>query len=66
MKWNEGSWISGYGGPSGYDVVTQPDGPFYFAGDTTSHIVAWQEGAAVSARRVVNMINERVKASASA
>jgi len=46
--------------------VTQPDGPFYFAGDTTSHIVAWQEGAAVSARRVVNMINERVKASASA
>jgi len=66
VKWNEGSWISGYGGPSGYDVVTQPDGPFYFAGDTTSHIVAWQEGAAVSARRVVNMINERVKASASA
>jgi monoamine oxidase len=61
VKWNEGSWIQSYGGPSGYDVVIQPDGPFYFAGDTTSHIVGWQEGAATSARRVVNMINDRIK-----
>jgi monoamine oxidase len=62
VKWNEGSWIRSYGGgPSGYDVVIQADGPIYFAGDTISHIVGWQEGAALSAKRAVNMISDRVK-----
>jgi len=61
IKWNEGSWIQGYGGPDGYNTLLEPDGPFYFGGDTTSHVVAWQEGAALSGRRVVNMINDRVK-----
>jgi monoamine oxidase len=62
VKWNEGSWIRGYGGgPAGYDVVTEADGPIYFAGDTISHIVGWQEGAALSAKRAVNMISDRVK-----
>ena len=63
MEWNEGSWIRSYGGGlPGYDVVIQPDGPIYFAGDTISHIVGWQEGAALSARRAVGMISEKVKA----
>jgi monoamine oxidase len=62
VKWNEGSWIRAYGGgPSGYDVVTEADGPIYFAGDTISHIVGWQEGAALSARRAVSMISDKVK-----
>ena len=62
VKWNEGSWIRSYGGgPSGYDVVIQADGPIYFAGDTISHVVGWQEGAALSARRAVSMISEKVK-----
>jgi monoamine oxidase len=62
IPWNEGSWISSYGGgPSGYDVIIQPDGPIYFAGDTASHIVGWQEGAALSARRAVGMIADKVK-----
>lgn len=62
VKWNEASWIRNYGGgPSGYDVIIQPDGPIYFAGDTASHIVGWQEGAALSARRAVSMISDRVK-----
>lgn len=62
VKWNEGSWIQSYGGgASGYDVVTQGDGPIYFAGDTISHIVGWQEGAALSARRAVDMISDKVK-----
>ncbi len=62
VKWNEGSWIRSYGGgPSGYDVVIQADGPIYFAGDTISHIVGWQEGAALSAKRAVNMISDKVK-----
>jgi len=63
VKWNEGSWIETYGGgPAGYEVVIQPDGPIYFAGDTISHVVGWQEGAALSARRAVSLISEKVKA----
>ena len=62
VKWNEGSWILDYGGgPGGYDVVTEGDGPIYLAGDTISNIVGWQEGAALSARRAVGMISEKVK-----
>ena len=45
----------------GYQAMLEPDGPIYFAGDGISHINAWQEGAALSARRVVNMIAERTK-----
>jgi len=30
------------------------------AGDHTSHIVGWQEGAALSAHRAVNLIAARV------
>jgi monoamine oxidase len=62
VKWNEGSWIRGYGGgPSGYNVIIEADGPIYFAGDTASHVVGWQEGAALSARRAVGMICDKVK-----
>jgi len=63
VKWNEGSWVLDYGGgQAGYDTVIEADGPIYFAGDTISNVVGWQEGAALSARRVVGMISERVKA----
>jgi monoamine oxidase len=62
VKWNEGSWIQDYGGgKEGYEVIIQNDGPIYLAGDTISHVVGWQEGAALSARRAVGMISERVK-----
>lgn len=61
VPWNEGSWIRSYGG-DGYNVIIEADGPIYFAGDTASHIVGWQEGAALSARRAVGMIAEKVKA----
>ncbi|SNT27592.1 monoamine oxidase [Granulicella rosea] len=62
VKWNEGSWIETYGGgPDGYNTVIEPDGPIYLAGDTISHIVGWQEGAALSARRAVDMISAKVK-----
>ena len=63
VKWNEGSWIDSYGGGApGYSVVIEGDGPIYFAGDTVSHLVGWQEGAALSARRAVSMISEKVTA----
>ena len=45
----------------GYETLLEPDGPIYFAGDHVSHIVGWQEGAAVSSLRVVKMISEKVK-----
>jgi monoamine oxidase len=63
IKWNEGSWIRTYGGgyPAGYNVVIEADGPIYFVGDWTSNIVGWQEGAALSARRAVDMISDKVK-----
>ena len=47
----------------GYETLIEPDGRVIFAGDHVSHIVAWQEGAAVSAIRAVGQVAERVKAS---
>ncbi len=47
---------------SGYETLIAPDGPIYFAGDHCSHIVAWQEGAALSSQRAVGMIADRTKA----
>ena len=70
VPWNEGSWIGEYGTqPAGtadgvnanYETLLAADGPFYFAGDHVSHIVGWQEGAALSAKRAVGMIVERVR-----
>src|SRR5271166_3046121 len=40
-----------------YAVLGAPDGPFYFAGEHLSHVGAWQEGAMLSARRAINMID---------
>ena len=60
VKWNEGSWIGGIS-QQDYDTITTPDGPIYFAGDHTSHVVGWQEGAALSGRRAIQMISDRVK-----
>ena len=47
--------------PHDYAIITRPDRRVYFAGDHTSHIVGWQEGAAFSAIRAVNMIGERIQ-----
>jgi monoamine oxidase len=46
----------------GYETLIEPDGPIVFAGDHVSHIVAWQEGAALSALRAVQQVCDRVKA----
>jgi len=61
IQWNEGSWIGGIS-QQDYDTITTPDGPIYFAGDHTSHLVGWQEGAALSGRRAVQLISDKVKA----
>jgi monoamine oxidase len=62
IPYNLGSWIS-------EDLLTQEtlgtlqaaDRRVYFAGDHTSHLVGWQEGAAQSAWRVVNQLGARIK-----
>ncbi len=45
-----------------YEALIQPDGPFIFVGDHASHIVGWQEGAALSAIRAVGIVSDKVKA----
>jgi monoamine oxidase len=45
-----------------YTLLSEPDGPFYFAGEHLSQIGAWQEGAILSARRTINMIDRRRRA----
>jgi monoamine oxidase len=44
-----------------YEQMITPDGPIIFAGDHCSHVVAWQEGAALSALYAVNQLAEKVK-----
>jgi monoamine oxidase len=46
----------------GYETLIEPDGPIIFAGDHVSHIVAWQEGAALSALRAVRQVCDKTKA----
>ena len=45
-----------------YTLLNEPDGPFYFAGEHLSQIGAWQEGAILSARRTINMIDRHRRA----
>jgi monoamine oxidase len=45
-----------------YALLSEPDGPFYFAGEHLSHVGAWQEGAVLSARRAINMMDKHRRA----
>jgi monoamine oxidase len=56
IPYNLGSWASHRYDPSVYDRLLEPDGPIYLAGDHVSHVVAWQEGAALSAHRAIMQI----------
>jgi monoamine oxidase len=42
-----------------YALLSQPDGPIYFAGEHMSHVGAWQQGAFLSAQRVIAQIDAR-------
>jgi monoamine oxidase len=78
MSWGRvpyslGAWISrGPGFPPVNDKAyfdglyrefIVPDDRIYFAGDYCSHIIGWQEGAALSAQRAIAMIAERLRQS---
>ena len=43
--------------PAGYALLSQADGPFYFAGEHLSHVGAWQQGAFMSAHRTVALLD---------
>lgn len=45
--------------PDAYALLSEADGPFYFAGEHLSHVGAWQQGAFASAHRVVKMLDAR-------
>jgi monoamine oxidase len=72
IPYNLGSWVGRapsyvagrstnyYDGP--YKEFCEPDDRIYFSGDHCSHIIGWQEGAALASRRASTMISERVQA----
>ncbi len=62
IPYNLGSWINEEPDTEQDLAVLQaPDRRIYFAGDHTSHIVGWQEGAALSAWRVINQLGARIQ-----
>ncbi len=59
---NLGSWISlEWNNEKALQTLQTPDRRVYFAGDHTSRLVGWQEGAALSAYRVINQLGERIQ-----
>jgi monoamine oxidase len=60
IPYNEGPWTH-WREPDGltYRTLDKPDGRVYLAGEHMSHINGWQEGAALSALRVIGMIATR-------
>ena len=62
VKYSQGAWLFlAQSDAAAYTLMSGADGPFYFAGEHLSQIPAWQQGAFLSAHRVVNMIAERQK-----
>jgi monoamine oxidase len=62
VPFSMGPWVHWPKGPSAeYRLLNQPDGRIYLAGEHLSHVNGWQEGAMLSAHRVVSEICERVR-----
>ena len=61
VPYNLGPWVDWKGKTDDprYSLLSQPDGPFYFAGEHLSHVGAWQQGAIVSAHRAIAMLDAR-------
>jgi len=60
MPFNEGPWVDD-GAAGWYERINQPEGRVHFAGDWLSHVVGWQEGAALSGLRAAAMICTRAR-----
>jgi monoamine oxidase len=62
VPFSMGPWVHWPEAPSvEYRLLNQPDGPIYLAGEHLSHVNGWQEGAILSAHRVVSEICQRVR-----
>jgi monoamine oxidase len=57
----EGGWQKIPGGPEApvYAPLNAPTGRVYLAGDWLSHLVSWQHGAFLSARKAVTALHTR-------
>ena len=65
VPYSEGGWISWPNGRgAAYDLLLQPAGRTYFAGDHLSYVTSWQHGAFESARHAVMSLHQRVLAAA--
>jgi monoamine oxidase len=62
MPYLEAAWVAPPWGTPEYDLLLQPAGRVYFAGDWLSREVAWQHGAFVAARAAVTALHRRVLA----
>jgi monoamine oxidase len=63
VPFNLGPWVDWPEGPNAdYRLLNQGEGRVYLAGEHLSHISGWQEGAVLSAHRVVSAINDRERA----
>jgi monoamine oxidase len=61
VPFSMGPWVHWPEGPSAeYRLLNQPDDRIYLAGEHLSHVNGWQEGAMLSAHRVVSEICQRV------
>ena len=64
VPFNRGAWCE-WGESSkknAYPVLIEPDGPFLFAGEHTSNLPGWQEGAMLAAYKSIEAIAARVAA----
>jgi len=63
VPYNLGPWVQW---PSDqepdYALLSEPDGPIWFAGEYLSHVGAWQEGAIRSAHRTAALLDARHRA----
>jgi monoamine oxidase len=60
VPFNLGPWVHWPEGPNAdYKLLNQGEGRVYLAGEHLSHINGWQEGAVLSAHRVVSDISDR-------
>lgn len=62
MQYSLGPWSAWAPGGAQYTLLSEPDGPIFFAGEHLSHIGAWQEGAIASAHRAVGQLDARHRA----
>ncbi|SDE65973.1 monoamine oxidase [Paenibacillus sp. UNCCL117] len=62
IKYNLGGWASytAEDRKTHYQILCQPDGRIYLAGEHMSYITAWMAGGIESARKVVTELHERV------